>query len=84
MLVTSIITVVLVVSLAQLFGTMHKICKVRGSNPSHYKKKLVLLRLSLDFILLKICSSHFLNSSFFNRRWYNNIHFLKLFNHFLN
>ena len=26
-------------ALAQLVGTMHKICKVRGSNPNHYKKK---------------------------------------------
>ena len=29
------------VSLAQLVGTMHKICKVRDSNPDHYQKKKV-------------------------------------------
>jgi len=27
------------VSLAQLVWTMHKICKVRGSNPGHHQKK---------------------------------------------
>lgn len=27
------------VNLAQLVYTMHKICKVRGSNPGHQKKK---------------------------------------------
>jgi hypothetical protein len=27
------------VSLAQLVGTMHNICKVRGSNPRHHQKK---------------------------------------------
>jgi hypothetical protein len=31
--------VVVPVSLAQLVRTMHNICKVRGSNPGHQKKK---------------------------------------------
>jgi len=30
------------VSLAQLVGTMHNICKVRGSNPDHHKEKKIL------------------------------------------
>jgi len=29
------------VSLAQLVWTMHNICKVRGSNPGHQKKKII-------------------------------------------
>ena len=29
------------VSLAQLVGTMHKICKIRGSNSGHYQKTKV-------------------------------------------
>jgi len=36
---TVILDVGLIVSLAQLVGTMHNICKVRGSNPGHHQKK---------------------------------------------
>jgi len=25
-----------------MIGTMHKICKVRGSNPGHHKKKMIV------------------------------------------
>jgi len=31
------------VSLTQLVWTMHNICKVRGSNPGHHKKKTMLI-----------------------------------------
>jgi len=31
---------IVLVSIAQLVWTMHKICKVRDSNPGHHQKKL--------------------------------------------
>jgi len=30
--------ILVIVSLAQLIQTMHKICKIRGSNPEHHQK----------------------------------------------
>jgi len=30
------------VSLAQLVWTMHNICKVRGSNPDHHQKQIMI------------------------------------------
>jgi len=30
-------------------GTKHKICKARGSNPDHYKKKIEIYRASVTF-----------------------------------
>jgi uncharacterized membrane protein len=44
----------ILVSLAQLVWTMHKICKVRGSNPDHHQKKYPLQ--NIHYGKLSICN----------------------------
>jgi len=39
------------VSLAQLVGTMHNICKVRGSNIGHHQKNLIKRELTIFLVL---------------------------------
>jgi len=51
------------VSLGQLVGTMHKICKVRDSNPDQYQKKMSCFGVLIDYVVLYwtgSCSWHIL------------------------
>jgi len=44
-------------SLTQLIGTMHNICKVRGSNPDH-QKKILYTSFSVQFNILHFSFKH--------------------------
>ncbi|AES79901.1 hypothetical protein MTR_7g074470 [Medicago truncatula] len=46
--------VFVLVSLAQLVRTMHNICKVRGSNPDHHRKKMIMSFKSIKLKKLRI------------------------------